>query len=205
MPKKKKKQQGGKLNLKKLGRKYKSITRPLYNSFKPYLKETAEAGIVALGASASVAQPELAPYIIPATLGLSAFAGQVIDDPSIILGKSKRNQYISKQISNQYSNEQPFISQPAVPPNYVYQSPMMSVPSHYGYGLYAENGKGLYAENGKGLYAHNDGAYGEGLFAGGSLLSRNGQLHPALISSNPNHLRNKHLSIYSIENTYPYL
>ena len=158
------------------------------------MKETAEAGIAGLGAAASVAQPELAPYIIPATIGLSAFAGQVIDNPSIILGKSKRNQYISKQISNQYSNEQPFISQPAVPPNYVYQSPMMSVPSHYGYALYAENGKGL--------YIHNDGTYGEGLFAGGSLLSRNGQLHPALISPNPNHLRNKHLSIYAFPKEY---
>ena len=73
---------------------------------------------------------------------------------------------------------------------------MTSVPSHYGYGLYAQSGKGLYAQSGKGLYAHPDGAYGEGLFGGGSLISHNGMLHPALLSSNPEHLRNKQLSIY---------
>jgi hypothetical protein len=95
---------------------------------------------------------------------------------------------VSNQIRNQYSyyNEQPYTTQPPVPPNYVYQSTMTSVPSHYGYGLYAQSGKGL--------YAHPDGAYGEGLFGGGSLLSQNGMLHPALILSNPDFLKNKHLS-----------
>ena len=74
---------------------------------------------------------------------------------------------------------------------------MISVPSHYGYGLSAESGRGLYAESGRGLYANRDGSYGEGLFGGGSLLSRNVQLHPALISTHPDFLKNKHLSIYA--------
>jgi len=187
MPRKKSQQQGG--NLKKIGRKYKPITRALYNSWKPYLKETAQAGVAGLGAAASLAQPELAPFIVPATIGLSAFAGEVVDDPSLIFGKKKRNEYVKNQISNQFSYEQPYTTQPPIPPNYVYQSPMKSVPSQYGYGLYAESGRGL--------YAHRDGSYGEGLFGGGSLLSRNGELHPALISTNPDFLKNKHLSIYA--------
>ena len=199
MPRKKSQQQGG--YLKKLGRKYKPITRAIYNSWKPYLKETAQAGVAGLGAAASLAQPELAPFIVPATIGLSAFTGEVIDDPSLIFGKKKRNEYvknqISNQISNQFSYEQPYTTQPPIPPNYGYQSPMKSVPSQYGYGLYAESGRGLYAQSGKGLYAHRDGSYGEGLFGGGSLLSRNGELHPALISTNPDFLKNKHLSIYA--------
>ena len=203
MPKRKAKQRGGQINLKKIGRRLKPFGRAIYNSWKPYLKETAQAGVAGLGAAASLAQPELAPFIIPATMGLSAFAGEVVDDPSILFGKKKRNKYIAKQISNQYQNnfgytEQPYYTQPPVPPNSVYQSQMTSVPSQWGYGLYAQSGKGLYAESGKGkgLYAHPDGAYGEGLFGGGSLISQNGMLHPALVSTNPNHLRNKHLSIY---------
>ena len=74
---------------------------------------------------------------------------------------------------------------------------MTSVPSHYGYGLYYESGKGL--------YGHRNGSHGEGLFSGGGLLSRNGQLHPALLSDNPKHYRNKHLSIYATENSFGYL
>ena len=105
MPRKKSQQQGG--NLKKLGRKYKPITRAIYNSWKPYLKETAQAGVAGLGAAASLAQPELAPFIVPATIGLSAFTGEVIDDPSLIFGKKKRNEYVKNQISNQISNQFP--------------------------------------------------------------------------------------------------
>ena len=89
MPRKKSKQQeikGGKINFKKLGRKYKPITRAIYNSWKPYLKETAQAGVAGLGAAASVVAPEFAPFIIPATIGLSAFAGEVVDDTSLIFG-----------------------------------------------------------------------------------------------------------------------
>ena len=199
-PRNKTQYEGGKINLKKLGRKYKPITREIYNSWKPYLKETTQAGVAGLGAAASLAQLELALFIVPATIGLSAFAGEVVDDPSLIFGKKKRNKYIKNQISNQianqyqnqyqyqnpYSYEQPYSTQPPLPPNSVYHSPMKSVPSQYGYGLYAESGRGLYAEHsGKGLYAHPNGCYGEGLFGGGSLLSQNGNLHPALISPNP--------------------
>ena len=125
MPRKNSKQQGG--NLKKLGKKYKPITRAIYNSWKPYIKETAQAGVAGLGAAASLAQPELAPFIVPATIGLSAFAGEVVDDPSLIFGKKKRNQYVKNQTSNQmsqysnqYSNqyqEQIYRTQPPVPPN----------------------------------------------------------------------------------------
>ena len=89
MPRRKSKQQeikGGTINFKKLGRKYKPITRAIYNSWKPYLKETSQAGVAGLGAAASLAQPELAPFIVPATIGLSAFAGEVEDYPSLILG-----------------------------------------------------------------------------------------------------------------------
>ena len=202
MPRRKAKQRGGQINLKKIGRRLKPFGRAIYNSWKPYLKETAQAGVAGLGAAASLAQPELAPFIIPATMGLSAFAGEVVDDPSILFGKKKRNKYIANQLSNQYQNnfgytEQPYTTQPAVPANYIYQAPMTSVPTQWGYGLYAQSGQGLYAHSGKGLYAQPNGAYGEGLFAGGSLLSQNGNLHPALVSSNPDFLKNKHLSIYA--------
>ena len=91
MPKRKAKQQGGKLNLKATLPMVKPIGRKLYHSFKPYLKETAQAGIAGLGASASVFQPELAPFILPASLGLSALAGEIIDDPSLFISKKNEN------------------------------------------------------------------------------------------------------------------
>ena len=156
----------------------------LYDSSKPYLKEVVQGGIASLGAAAAIFQPELTPFIVPATIGLTTLAGQIIDNPSI-LRKGQAEQPSLQNFSPQYLPQyQPQYNNPYqghLSSDGLYHSQMGSVADQWGYGLYAGN-----PESGEGLYA------GGGLYAG---IGKG--IHPALISTNPHFLKNRHLPTYT--------
>jgi len=134
---------------------------------KPYMKELAMAGIISAGTALSAFQPELAPFIIPGTLALSAVANQYIDD----LGQPKSLPPIPEQNYNMPPSQYQY-----QPPPPVYYSQMHSVPNMTGLGLHSS----------KGRYSNH------GMMSGGNLI--NGpNIHPALLSSNPEHLLNRNL------------
>ena len=150
---------------------FSNVGNTLLEATKPYLSELASGAILSAGTALSAFQPELAPFIIPATLGLTTIANQYIND----MGQPKTLPPIPEQQPAQYY---PYYQQPAyqAPPPVAY-SQMGGRPDMTGLGLLHEN---------KGRYSNH------GMMSGGNLL--NGRsIHPAMLSPNPEHLLNRNL------------
>lgn len=176
--------------LKKVGRHLKKEAIQEGNMFindvaKPYLTEMVQSGIIALGGAAAVAQPELAPWIGVGTLALSSMAGNAIED----FGKPtpKRNSYVSQQEYQNYQQQPPYQE----PNDMDIQDPHKLFYSK----IHDVNPVGMV-----GFGLKNKPKAGNGLFAGGRLLSKNGNIPSALLSPNPAFLMNRNLMSASMQN-----
>ena len=150
-----------------IGDFFNNVGHTMLEATKPYLSELASGAILSGATALSAFQPELAPFIIPASLGLTAIANQYIND----MGQTKTLPPIPEQPMYQYQ-------QPVYKPPQVQYSQMHSVPNMTGLGLLHEN-KGRYSSH--------------GMMSGGNLLNgRN--IHPALLSPKPEWLLNKQLT-----------
>jgi len=149
---------------------------------KPYLKELVSAGIVGLGGTAAVAQPELAPWIGMATIGATAYTNSLIDN----IGKPRRKS--PQQIQEEYDYQQQYVPQQEDIPQPIHEvlhTPMQAISDSQqgliGYGLRSEK-------------------LGNGLFAGGRLVTYGRGLHPSLESQNPTFYLNRNLLPSYIQN-----
>jgi F0F1-type ATP synthase membrane subunit b/b' len=171
--------------LKQTGREIKKAAIKEANVFvkevvKPYLTEVVQTGIIGLAGTASALQPELAPFLIPAGLAASAIAGNAIQN----FGNRPRT---IQQAQTQAEIQEPLkyedIAQDDplyVDPHQLYRTPMRDV---------SQSQRGLI---GFGLCSSTK--YGSGLFAGGKLLARDGDMIPyPLLSPDPAFLRNRNL------------
>jgi hypothetical protein len=145
---------------------FNNVGHTMLEATKPYLSELASGAILSAGTALSAFQPELAPFIIPATLGLTTIANQYIND----MGQTKTLPPIPEQ-QPVYQYQQPVYQPPPVA-----YSQMHSVPNLTGVGLYGHKGRHSYS----------------GIMHGGNLLNGN-QSHPALLSTNPDFLLNRNL------------
>jgi len=154
---------------------------------KPYLTELVQSGIVALGGAAAVAQPELAPWIGVGTLALSSMAGNAIEDFGKPKPKLNQNSYVSEQEYQNYQQQQPYQD----PDNMDIQDPHKLFYSK----IHDVSPIGMI-----GFGLRNQPKTGNGLFAGGRLLSKNGNIPQALLSPNPTFLMNRNLMSASMQN-----
>ena len=148
-----------------IGDFFNNVGHNMLEATKPYLSELASGAILSGATALSAFQPELAPFIIPASLGLTAIANQYIND----MGQTKTLPPIPEQPVYQYQ-------QPVYKPPQVQYSQMHSVPNLTGVGLYHHKGRNSY----------------HGIMHGGNLLNGS-NIHPALLSPNPEHLLNRNL------------
>ena len=151
-----------------IGDFFNNVGHTMLEATKPYLSELASGAILSGATALSAFQPELAPFIIPASLGLTAIANQYIND----MGQTKT----LPQIPEQQPVYQPY-QQPVYQPTPVYQSVMHSVPNLTGRGLHHSKGRHSY----------------HGIMHGGNLLNGS-NIHPALLSPKPEWLLNKQLT-----------
>jgi hypothetical protein len=145
---------------------FNNVGHTLLEATKPYLSELASGAILSAGTALSAFQPELSPFIIPASLGLTAIANQYIND----MGQTKTLPPIPEQLA--YS--MPTYQQPV---DTVFHSKMGNPPNMTGVGLYHHKGKHSY----------------HGIMHGGNLLNGS-NIHPALLSPKPEWLLNKQLT-----------
>ena len=145
---------------------FNNVGHTLLEATKPYLSELASGAILSGATALSAFQPELAPFIIPASLGLTAIANQYIND----MGQTKTLPPIPEQ-QPMYQYQQPVYQPPPVA-----YSQMHSVPNLTGMGLHHSKGRHSYS----------------GIMNGGNLLNGS-SIHPALLSTNPDHLLNRNL------------
>ena len=144
---------------------FNNVGHTMLQATKPYLSELASGAILSGATALSAFQPELAPFIIPASLGLTSIANQYIND----MGQTKT----LPPIPEQRPISMPTYQQPV---DTVYHSVMQSVPNLTGVGLYHHKGRHSY----------------HGMMAGGNLLNGS-SFRPALLSPNPDHLFNRNL------------
>jgi hypothetical protein len=147
---------------------------------KPYLTEVVQTGIIGLAGTASALQPELAPFIIPAGLAASAMAGNYIDNfgnrPRTIQQAQTQAEAQEPLKYDDVAEDDPFY----VNPHELYRTPMRDI---------SQSQVGLIGFGLTSTIKH-----GSGLFAGGKLLAREeGYIPYALLSPNPDFLRNRNL------------
>ena len=163
-----------------IGDYFNNVGHTLLQATKPYISELATGAILSGATALSAFQPELAPFIIPASLGLSAIANQYINDygePKTLEPIPESPPTQTPQYQQPYQQYQQPYQQPYIyPQGQLAYSQMHSVPNMTGYGLY----------NLKGRHSNH------GIMSGGNLLN-NGMLHPAIQSPNPNFLLNRNL------------
>jgi len=154
------------------------------NVAKPYLKEMVQTGILGLGGAAALVQPELAPFIGMATLGAEAYANSFIDNlgrprprPKPVLDED------DKEVDTDYGDE--FICPVPEQTPQLFNSVMSDRTSSQ---------QGLIG------YGINYSKRGNGLFAGGGLVTQDRTLHPALQSSNPVFYLNRNILPSFIQN-----
>lgn len=145
---------------------------------RPYLKELVSAGIIGLGATATAVQPELAPWIGLGTVGATAYANSLIDS----IGRPRQQpQPQEEEYGQQYIAPPPPPSMPQV-----FHSQIHSVADSQqgliGYGLRYQEKKG------------------NGLFAGGGLITHGRGLHPSLQTQNPTFYLNRNALPAYIQN-----
>lgn len=148
---------------------------------KPYLTEVVQTGIIGLAGTASALQPELAPFIIPAGLAASAIAGNAIQNFGNRPRTTQQAQVIQEQQVPLKYDEIVEDNPLYIDPHQLYRTPMRDVTQSQrgliGFGLLSSSTK-----------------YGSGLFAGGKLLARDGDMMPyPLLSPNPAFLLNRNL------------
>lgn len=155
---------------------------------KPYLSEMVQSGIMGLAGTASVLQPELAPFILTAGLSASAMAGNYIDE------------FGNKRPKPQTAYISPVDYQPAPTPSIVpadYINPTEIARTKMNDSIddiqRANNMIGF-------GFGRNNHKVGNGLFAGGRLVSRDGYTPPALMSPNPEFMLNRNLLPAYVQN-----
>ena len=171
-------------DLKQTGREIKKEAIKTGNVFvrdvvKPYLTEVVQTGIIGLAGTASALQPELAPFIIPAGLAASAIAGNAIQNFGNRPRTTQQAQVIQEQQVPLKYEDVAEDDATYVNPHELYRTPMRDMTSLQtgliGFGLTSTIKRG------------------SGLFAGGRLVSKDGMIPYALLSPNPEFLRNKNI------------
>jgi hypothetical protein len=155
---------------------------------KPYLSEMVQSGIMGLAGTASVLQPELAPFILTAGLTASAMAGNYIDEFG--------NKRPKPQPQTAYVSPQDYQPAPSIVPE-DYINPHEIARSKINDSIddiqRANNMIGF-------GFGRNNHKVGNGLYAGGGLVSRDGYTPPALMSPNPEFMLNRNLLPAYIQN-----
>jgi hypothetical protein len=159
---------------------------------KPYLTEMVQTGILGVGTALAVAQPELAPFIGVGTLALSSMAGNFIDE----FGNKKpkpQSAYVSPQDYQQY--EPP--TQTLVPADYINPHEIARSKMNDSIDDFQKSNRMIGFGFGRN---RNNYKVGNGLYAGGGLVSRDGYTPPALMSPNPDFMLNRNLLPAYIQN-----
>ena len=158
---------------------------------KPYLTEMVQSGIMGLAGTASVLQPELAPFILTAGLSASAMAGNYIDE----FGNKKpkpQSAYVSPQDYQQvYQPPPPSL----VPADYINPTEIARTKMNDSIDDFQRANRMI----GFG-FGRNNNKVGSGLYAGGGLVSQDGYTPPALMSPNPEFMLNRNLLPAYIQN-----
>jgi len=160
---------------------------------KPYLTEMVQTGIMGVGTALAVVQPELAPFIGVGTLALSSMAGNFIDE----FGNKKpkpQSAYVSPQDYQQYQPP----TQTLVPADYI--NPTEIARSKMNDSIDDFQKANRMIGFGFGRNNRNNYKVGNGLFAGGGLVSQDGYTPPALMSPNPDFMLNRNLLPAYIQN-----
>jgi len=160
---------------------------------KPYLTEMVQTGIMGVGTALAVVQPELAPFIGVGTLALSSMAGQYIDE----FGNKKpkpQSAYVSPQNYQQYQPP----TQTLVPADYINPTEIARTKMNDSVDDFQRANKMI--GFGFGRKGRNNYKVGNGLYAGGGLVSRDGYTPPALMSPNPDFMLNRNLLPAYIQN-----
>lgn len=168
--------------LKQTGREIKKTAIKEGNVFvrdvaKPYLSEMVQTGIMGLAGAASALQPELAPFILTGGLAASAMASNAIEN----FGNRPRTTQQAQIIQEQ---QEPINYDEIVEDNPMYQNPHELYHSK----IHDVQQTGLV---GFGLGSINK--KGNGLFAGGRLVSKDGNIPIPLLSPDPRFLLNRNL------------
>jgi hypothetical protein len=158
---------------------------------RPYLSEMVQSGIMGLAGTASVLQPELAPFILTAGLTASAMAGNYIDE----FGNKKpkpqpQTAYVSPQDYQVYQPAPSIVPEDYINPTEIARTKindsiddMQRANNMIGFG-----------------FGRNNHKVGNGLYAGGGLVSRDGYTPPSLMSPNPEFMLNRNLLPAYIQN-----
>jgi len=154
---------------------------------RPYAGEIATAGILGLAGAASVAQPELAPFIGVAALGASSVVKNYIDN----IGKNKPKPYrpYEEPIEEDYGEQ--YIAPPP---------PILQLAQSQIHDMSAFQKQNNLI--GYGFRGHTK--YGSGLFSGGKLVTGKNELHPALLSPSPQFFLNRNILPSNIQNDMYY-
>lgn len=169
--------------LKQTGREIKKAAIKEGNLFikdvaKPYLSEMVQTGIMGLSGTASALQPELAPFILTGGLAASAMASNAIENFGSRPRTTQQAQII-QEIQEPLKYEDIAQDDPLyINPHELYRTPMRDVQQTglVGFGLGSIH------------------KAGNGLFAGGKLLARDGDMLPyPLLSPDPRFLLNRNL------------
>lgn len=146
---------------------------------KPYLTEVVQTGIMGLAGAASALQPELAPFILTGGLAASAMAGNFIENfgnrPRTIQEAETQAQVQEPLKYEDIAEDDPLY----VNPHELFHSKIHDV-----------------SQSQRGLIGFGLGSIhkkGDGLFAGGKLLARDGNIPIPLLSPNPAFLLNRNL------------
>ena len=163
---------------------------------KPYLAEVVQTGIMGLAAGASALQPELAPFILTAGLAASSMAGNYIDEFGNKKAKPKpETAYISPQDYQQvYQPPTPSL----VPADYINPTEIARTKMNDSIDDFQKANRMI--GFGVGRNSRNQYKVGNGLFAGGGLVSQDGYTPPALMSPNPDFMLNRNLLPAYIQN-----
>lgn len=145
---------------------------------KPYLTEMVQTGIMGLAGTASALQPELAPFILTGGLAASAMASNAIENFGKRPRTTQQAQIIQEQEPIRYEDiaeDDPLY----VNPHELYRSKMSDV---------SQTQRGLI-----GFGLGSSVKAGNGLFAGGRLVSINNNIPSPLLSPDPRFLLNRNL------------
>jgi hypothetical protein len=152
---------------------------------RPYAAELANAGILGLAGAASVAQPELAPFIAVGALGASSVVTNYINN----IGKNPKP--IRPYVKEEDDYGEPYVAPPPPIPQLA-QSQIHDV----------SNFQSQNRLIGYGFRSHIK--YGTGLFAGGGLVTGQNDLHSALLTPSPQFFLNRNILPANIQNDMYY-